>query len=385
MKKKSRFIKTLFIIATIMVSVSGIIAFANMNMQTSTETKINEPSINLYYGVKSYDALTRLAETKKLLKVNTMAFHWGEIGINTKDNQLMLKNKMPLDFEKPLKIAKKQKLETYFSVYMVDGYDQLFQGDVKPETWFMTQLEEKISSKATFDGIVIDMEALPKQYQENYLVFLEALKPLCDAQNIKVWVAVQPNVTSDFNRLIASVDQCILMLHDYEAKKLMIPRTGGKVITPLAPIDKVERDLSAIVSQIKNSKDLSKLSLQVNMATAQWKVKDGALLNLDQQKTFAYPYRPEYYKVLATWESMIKNKKVFELGYLEREQLPYLYFKDEAEGTYNTILFENEKSIRAKMNLAKKYGVCNFSVWRVGNIPESSKLDMDILSEVLKK
>lgn len=369
--------------ATIMVSVSGIIAFANMNVQTSTKTK--EPSINLYYGVKSYDALTKLAETKKLSKVNTMAFHWGEIGINAKDNSLMLKNKMPLDFEKALKTAKKQNLETYFSVYMVDGYNQFFQGDVKPETWFMTQFEEKISSKATFDGVVIDLEALPKQYQENYLAFLEALKPLCDAQNLKLWVAVQPSVTNDFNRLLTSVDNCILMLHDYEAKKLMIPRANGKVITPLAPIDKVERDLSAIVSQIKNTNDLSKLSLQLNMATAQWKVKDGALLNLDQQKTFAYPYRPEYYKVLATWESMIKNKKVFELGYLEREQIPYLYFKDEVEGTYNTVIFENEKSIRAKMNLAKKYGVYNFSVWRVGNIPDSSKLGMDILSEVLKK
>lgn len=407
MKKRNPLKQIGLLLIGAVIALSAIKVYAD-SLNQSTAQKNDK--LNLYYGLKSYESFNNLLKEnpeRDMDAVSTMAFHWGEVNIDPLTQQIRLQNKMPLGYETPLQVARENSVNTYLSFYMVSGYDQLFgsssqtvstgvaassttsavEASPKPKdemtaktaaVWFMDQLEAVFLEKADFNGIIIDFEALPKAQQANYLQFLEALKPLLEAKDMKLWVAVAPNTVVDNNRLLKTVDRAILMYHDYEAKKLTVSRVENKVLTPLVPISKIEQDLKTLTKSIKDPKALDKLSLQLNMATVQWKVKDKKLLNVEKAGVYAYPYRPEYSTLIAKWQSLKAAKKTVEVGYMKAEESPYLYFYDEVDKTYNTIFYENEASITAKMNLAKKYGINHFSVWRLGNIPAEPLLGLDL-------
>lgn len=364
--------------------------------------KTNADTLNLYYGLKSYEQFNSLLvpikdgsgkEVIPLDKVGSMAFHWGEVSFNATTKSLRYANNVPKGYEEPLKISAEHGVETYYSVFMNTGFDQLFTlapaegqdqaAQSASANWLMNQLDKQFLSKSTVTGIVIDFEALPKAHQQNYLDFLTAFDALAQTKGLKLWVAVAPGTVADYNQLLGTVDRVVLMLHDYEAKKLSVSRVGTKVMTPLVPISKLERDISAVVGSIKDKKQLEKLSLQFNMASAQWKLKDGKLMNADSTGTYALPYRPEYSTLIGKWQSLLKAKTPLEAGYSEVDQSPYLHYLDPTDNSYNTISYENVKSIDAKVKLAKKYGITHFSVWRLGNIPKESTLGLDLLSYVL--
>lgn len=364
--------------------------------------KSNIDTLNLYYGLKSYEQFNSLLipvqdssgkESIPLDKVGSMSFHWGDVSYNGTTKSLKYANNVPKGYEEPLKISAEHGVETYYSIFMNTGFDQLFglaptegesgEPQAAAANWLMNQVDKSFLSKSKVTGIVIDFESLPKNHQLNYLDFLKAFDKLAEAKGLKLWVAVAPGTVADYNQLLSTVDRVVLMLHDYEAKKLTVSRVGTKVITPLVPISKLERDISAVVGSIKDKKQLTKLSLQFNMASAQWKLKDGKLQNTDSTGTSALPYRPEYSTMIAKWQSLIKAKNPVEAGYSDVDQSPYLYYLDPSDNSYSTISYENVKSIDAKVKLAKKYGITHFSVWRLGNIPKESSLGMDILNYVL--
>lgn len=412
MKKKKTLKGFGLAVLSLVLILSALKVYADtIGSQTAESPKNGQ--LNLYYGLKSYESFLKLlepsgdAKVKPINEVSTMAFHWGEVNLDPLTQKLRLQNKMPLGYDTPLSLAAENSVKTYISFYMVSGYDQLFGSSSQtgstgvaassttgtsesavpaidktitdaPAQWFNDQLEAVFLKKVQVSGIVIDFEGLPKSQQENYLKFLETLQPMLKARDLELWVAVQPNAVTDYNRLLKTVDRAILMFHDYEAKKLTVNRVENRVLTPLVPLNKLEADLAVVKKTIKNPKDLEKLSLQLNMATVQWKVKDKKLLNAEKTGVYAYPYRPEYSTLIQKWQSLQKGGKTIEVGYMKAEASPYLYFYDEQDKTYNTIFYENEQSIAAKTELAKKYGISHFSVWRLGNIPSESSLGLDL-------
>lgn len=391
------------IIGLIMVAVLGSIGLmAGLADAVLPAPKTNVDTLNLYYGLKSFEQFNSLLvpikdssgkESIPLDKVGSMSFHWGDVSYNAATKRLKYSNNVPKGYEEPLKISAEHGVETYYSIFMNTGFDQLFGlaptadesavSQAAAAKWLMSQVDKNFLSKSAVTGIVIDFESLPKNHQLNYLDFLKAFDALAEAKGLKLWVAVAPGTVADYNQLLSTVDRVVLMLHDYEAKKLSISRVGTKVITPLVPISKLERDISAVVGSIKDKKQLDKLSLQFNMASAQWKLKEGKLLNADSTGTAALPYRPEYSTLIGKWQSLTKAKIPVETGYSEVDQSPYLHYLDPVDNSYNTISYENVRSIEAKVKLAKKYGIHHYSVWRLGNIPKESTLDLDILSYVL--
>lgn len=392
--------KILTIILMVAIGSVGLVAGLADAIQPTPKT--NADTLNLYYGLKSYEQFNSLLvpytdesgkEMIPLDSVGSMSFHWGEVSYNSVTKILKYGNNVPKGYEEPLKISAEHGVETYYSIFMNTGFDQLFalaptQGQDEmaqsaAANWLMNQVDKSFLSKSQVTGIVIDFESLPKNHQLNYLDFLKAFNTLAKEKGLKLWVAVAPGTVADYNQLLSTVDRVVLMLHDYEAKKLTVSRVGTKVMTPLVPTSKLERDISAVVGSIKDKKQLEKLSLQFNMASAQWKLKDGKLLNADSTGTNALPYRPEYSTIIAKWQSLEKAKVVVESGYSEVDQSPYLYYLDPADNTYNTISYENVKSVDAKVKLAKKYGITHFSVWRLGNIPTDNSRGLDILKYVL--
>ena len=89
-----------------------------------------------------------------------------------------------------------------------------------------------------------------------------------------------------------------------------------------------------------------------------------------------YPYRP-------TYETLVQRMAV-----IEREDItgfkrfddgsPYLHYYDYLDETWNTIWYEDETSFTKKMSAANELGITNFSLWRMGNLPEIGRYNLDI-------
>jgi spore germination protein YaaH len=56
--------------------------------------------------------------------------------------------------------------------------------------------------------------------------------------------------------------------------------------------------------------------------------------------------------------------------YSEKLKNPWLTYYNSADGTNNIIWYEDSRSINAKIELARLFGVNGISVWRLGTIPD---------------
>jgi len=79
-----------------------------------------------------------------------------------------------------------------------------------------------------------------------------------------------------------------------------------------------------------------------------------------------------------------------EISYSERLQNPYASFYDSSDDTQNVIWYEDSRSIQAKVDLAKMFGIHGISLWRLGNIPnfnenENKEIYMDVWRHILRE
>jgi len=72
-----------------------------------------------------------------------------------------------------------------------------------------------------------------------------------------------------------------------------------------------------------------------------------------------------------------------EISYSERLQNPYASFYDSTDDTLNVIWYEDSRSIQAKIDLAKMFGIHGVSLWRLGTIPDYNETyDKEIYLDV---
>lgn len=97
-------------------------------------------------------------------------------------------------------------------------------------------------------------------------------------------------------------------------------------------------------------------------------------------------FRPSYEQLR---NRMVKNEPSSELSirYSERLQNPWLTYYNSGDGTNNIIWYEDARSVNAKIELAKMFGINGISLWRLGNIPdyndeESSKLNLNVWNTI---
>jgi spore germination protein YaaH len=233
-------------------------------------------------------------------------------------------------------------------------------------------------TKTSFDGVVIDFECLNGELAKQSLnEFLRELKTGLDKSNKVLYVAVHPARRPgqayydgyDYRTIADIADRIILMAHDYYAKELNENEMQiGYTDTPLTPIDEIYYALKIITDKETGVQDLSKILLQFSFDSVQWKLKDGKIIN-------QYPFHPYY--------SSINDRLAMDnvnLYYSEISQNPYARFFDPADGTDNVLWFEDSRSIQAKINLSRMFGISGISIWRLGNIPdyEQSAVYLDV-------
>ncbi|HEY8500831.1 MAG TPA: S-layer homology domain-containing protein [Clostridia bacterium] len=363
--------------------------------------KINE--MHAFYAIDSS------IQAHMIKHFNSVGFGWSRLEYDHKSNSVILnltsnnnnEYSIPPSFTDPLNEAKSNNTAALLMVtvnneIIKDG--EAGSGLVLAE-YILTdpQLRVKVadlivatvnntaaySIKTGFDGVVIDFECLKGELAKQSLnEFLRDLKADLDKNNKLLYVAVHPARKPgqayydgyDYRTIADIADRVILMAHDYYAKELNdYEMQIGYTDTPLTPIDEIYYALKTITDKETGIQDLSKILFQFSFDSVQWKLKDGKVTN-------KLPFHPYY--------SSINDRLAMDgvdLYYSEFSQNPYARFFDPADETDNVLWFEDSRSIQAKINLSRMFGISGISIWRLGNIPdyEQSAVYLDIWQTIM--
>ena len=230
----------------------------------------------------------------------------------------------------------------------------------------VSQIITQLQSNTYLSGVTIDFEEISgAELKAGLTAFLKELRTATDGIGKKVYVCVGP-VTSDgqyYNaydyRAIGDYsDKVILMAHDYQATSMPTDlMAAGFTTTPLTPINEIYYALKAICDPNTGVQDRSKIALAISFGTVQWQLKDNKVINQT-------PYHPDTSSIY---------KRLFDanttLNYSAKYENAYATFYNSSDGTQNVVWYEDERSIAAKVKLARMFGINSVSVWRLGLIP----------------
>lgn len=365
-------------------------------------------TVNGFYAIKSFE------QAGKIKSFDSIGYGWSRLTFNEATSQVEITTQktaggqpfyIPEDFQQVTAEAENNGVVKYITVF-ASNQDKVMTAD--GETGLVSLLlsneaaQQKLVSdivslsmnltsagaSTQFDGVIIDFEGLKNVgvNKQSFVTFLDKLKEQLALNNKKLLVAINPPREAgaayfdgyDFAGIGKAADYVILMAHDYEPKYLSSPEMHSfKGETPLAPIEEV---YLAIKYTINGGQGVpkEKLLLQINFSAAQWQFKDGVPLN-------NAPYNPEYYKIVNRMADPNTTSKVF--NYSEMYQAPY--FTYEADGIKNIIWYEDERSVGAKMRLARLLGLEGVSFWRLGLIPDyagpqNEQFNLDLWSIIEK-
>ena len=332
---------------------------------------------NLYYAFNSNAQFESFMNRGGANQIESITFGWASL--NPDENGLLQLEYESGDFRVPkgykdvLKKAQDKGIKTYLNIYSNGPYTNML-GSIET---LADQIQAFVNGKTleglSFDGIVIDLESLKTSDQRNFSAFVWFVNTALKRDGKMVKVAIQPGRGTEYKIINKNSDGYILMLHDYEPKYYNLPvNESFPVVTPLVPMDKMIEDLKTELEAIGPEKR-SSVMVQLNLATAQWKVKSGRIMGPGGGR---YPYRPTY-EMLVQRMAVIERED--ESGFKRFDDgSPYLHYYDRIDETWNTIWYEDETSFDIKIKAANALGIDRFSIWRMGNLPEIGRYNLDI-------
>jgi len=339
--------------------------------------EVAETNINLYYAFDSNEQFQSFSSRGFSEDIESITFGWA--GLETsEDGTLKLQYetgdfRVPPGYESVLTTTQEKGVKVYLNIFCDGPYDNLL-GSLETITVDIRNiLNGKTMNGLEFDGVVLDLEGLFVDDQRDFAAFVWFVNNAVKRDGKTVKVALQPGRGTEYSILNKCTDGYILMLHDYEPKYYNLPVNASKpVVTPLAPTYKLLEDLEAELELIGEEKK-NDVTLQLNLATAQWKIKNGRIMGPNGTRL---PYRP-------TYTSLVQRMAVIERedssGFKRFDDgSPYLHYYDRIDETWNTIWYEDETSFKTKIDAAKILGISSFSVWRMGNLPEIGRYNLDI-------
>jgi internalin A len=364
-------------------------------------------------------------------ELDSISFAWSRIDAESYDELNTVKGKngnygfyYPVDYLQPLEYAKSKGKSIQLNVYMdgVDGTELLPYADKR--TAMIRSIKNTMESELVvgkgiyYDGVVIDFEGLrdtdsnknPILYQGKristyYTQFLRELKAEFDTMDKKLYVAVNPAVYYDginFTDVLNIADRVIIMAHDYEptgklTKNEITQYTEYNSLEPmssLAPIRMVRQAIVDIQKAATDSSQLAKVWLQISFDAAQWQ------FDLKNSKTWAKlpsttqsikgRITPLYQSIKTRVDNTDGYGKYISYGYNNELQSPFLQYYNSSDQTWNIILYEDDASIGAKIELAKAFRLGGISLWSLGNVPDYSdatgkKFHLDVWNTILLK
>lgn len=208
----------------------------------------------------------------------------------------------------------------------------------------------KTAKELGFKDIHFDMEFLPPEERENYLKFLRKAKQRLSKEGFLMSVALAPKTSDEQKGLWYEA-------HDYrgvgEIADFVVPMTyewgySGGPPRAVSPIDEVSKVVNYAVSTMPPSKIL----LGQNLYGYDWTL----------------PYVPggEFAKAISPQQAIeLARTYNVPIEYDIKSQAPHFDYTDE-EGKKHTVWFEDARSIQAKFDLIKQYGLRGISYWKLG-------------------
>ncbi len=316
-------------------------------------------------------AIQSSSQMEQIKNYNAVSFGWAELKVSEIDGSFVLSTnnlasdfKVPSGFEKPIDFAKANSVETYLMIYLENKGESAYKllTNEKQRTQLITELIQLVNGVTkdgqtrSFDGLTIDFEQFKlAELKSPYVTFLKELKDELKKLNKKLNVAVQPTLYFkgyDYKGISEAADHVILMSHDYATKSLSpLEQESGVCMTPVTPINRVYTCLKEASEAIA---DKSKIVIQISFDSRQWQLKDNRVIH-------SIAYTPSYNKIDARLKESGTN-----IFYDTTYQNPYAHYTQ--DGIKNVMWYENQRSIEAKITLAKLLGITNTSYWRLGII-----------------
>ncbi len=233
-----------------------------------------------------------------------------------------------------------------------------------------------------FDGITIDFEGMKGEELKNGLnEFMRELRSaLGDKQ---LYIAVHPVLKNsseyydayDYRTLGEYADRVILMAHDYAAYTMPDSLLNTNFIsTPVTPFDEIYYALREITDPQTGVADTAKIQLALSLpSNAAWETENGRIT--DPQSI--HPATDTVMKRLAQSDT--------EINYSDTYRDPYAWYSTE-DGQRILIWYEDSRSVRDKIKLARMFGINSISIWRIGEIQNgSADIYMDVWDTILSE
>ena len=375
----------------------------------------NSMELNAFYPSN----LTFSDKIKKYIdKIDTVSFAWariyakqpdkiitvkGEEGNEQNDNTLFY---FPDDYQSAVKYSKQAGKSINLSIFSDRPNIEALLPNQKSRAASIKAITDLLSQDLGngiyFDGVVIDFEGLtdkdllgkqllisgkPMSYWLNQ--FLKELKVELAKINKRLTVAVNPLLNYsgyDYGYITDIADRMIVMAHDYEpitslTKEQILQYTGYNSLDPidgLAPIKQIHTVMKDIKNKVKPT-NINKVMLQISFDAAQWRY---SLANADSgvytswnklpksEISMEERNTPTYDMIKMRLDNVDGKGKNITYSYNNELQTPVIEYENVADSTHNVILFENTKSMSAKINTAKEYGLGGISIWSLGNVPD---------------
>ncbi|MBS7526806.1 hypothetical protein KHM83_08965 [Fusibacter paucivorans] len=338
---------------------------------------LNITSLSSYYAISSYSQIGNIKD------LDTVIFGWSRLEYNSDLNRILLNTstrnnneyRIPSGYEEPIERAKYGSTERLLMLTVIDDYieantvvESIIAHPGYRDQAIKAIVDEIVKDDSTmgFTGVLIDFEGLKGSDNATALTsFVRSLRSALDTK-YSIAVAVHPirkdGMTYydgyDYRALGDIADKIILMAHDFYPKRLtQSDMISGITITPLTPIQDIYYAIKGIVDPVTGVRDHSKIVFQLSIDSVQWKLKDGKIIN-------ERPYRPSYSAILSRINQDVTPQYSSEL------KSAFIIFQDPIDETRNVVWYEDERSVAAKIEMALRMGISDFSVWRLGTIPD---------------
>ena len=236
-----------------------------------------------------------------------------------------------------------------------EDLDKLLENKTNREN--LVKQVKQLKVEDNFDGVNIDFE-----YQGNpvailsqsFLDFLDQLK-LAGVGKVNVDVFANTIIKGDQEKLKAlmnKVDNLIVMAYDFH-------RPGVDYVGPVAPIGSPvgERNITEIIEKILSvGLDKNKIVMAYPLYGYEWKT---------YTQDFGSQIQRGWY-LMASWnrtKELIKEKNL-EVKWDEVSMSPWVFFRE--GGVIHQIYYENERSLKAKIDLVRQNKLGGYGFWALG-------------------
>lgn len=353
-----------------------------------------------FYAISSY------AQKDVIPRLDALSFGWSrlqytaeagvDLNMTTSGNN---EYAVPAGYTEVVELAKGSGVPANLNVIMTTSQQvQLPDGTLSnacreillnPEnrTAAIAAIMNELTREGNYAGVTIDFEGMKgPELKAGLVQFLQTLRLEADKAGKTVFVCVPPATRDgiyfdayDYRAIGQSAHKVILMAHDYQATSLTPQLMSmGFTTTPQTPIYDINYALEAITDKVTGVEDTDKIALALSLGSVGWSVKDGVVIN----ERALRPAPATIYSRLADPATT--------LNYSEKYQNPYLTFRSEAEGTDTLVWYEDQRSVAAKVKLARMFGINSISIWRLGLVadyqnPAGREIHYDILSYLMNQ